>query len=102
MSLGNARIRPSADTLTTLLTATADSVVSSLVVTNTSGSATSFRVAIRPLGVSLEDSHYLYYDLPIDGNDTFILTGGIVLKNTDIVSVYANDATLSFNIFCTT
>lgn len=101
MSLGNARVKPSATTLTTLYTATADSVVSSIVVTNISATSTTFRVAIRPLGATIDDSHYIYYDLPIDGNDTFVFTGGITLLNTDVVSVYVNDATVSFNLFYT-
>ena len=102
MSLGNARIKPTATTATTLLEATASMVISSIIVTNLSGSMTSFRIAIRPLGATLNDSHYIYYDLPIDGNDTFVLTAGLTLQATDIVEVYATLGTLSFNLFYTT
>lgn len=102
MSLGNARIKPSATTLTTLFTASADSVVSSICITNIGGTATTFRIALRPLGASILDSHYIYYDLPIDANDTFIFTGGMTLKNTDIISVYSGNANLTFNLFYTT
>lgn len=100
--LGNARLKPSATTLSTLYTATADCVISSISICNLGATATTFRVAVRPLGTSIDDSHYLYYDLPIDANDTFILTGGVVLKNTDIVSVYSGNANLSYNLFYTT
>jgi len=100
--LGNARIKPSATTLTTLYTASADCVISSISICNLGATATTFRMAIRPLGAEINDAHYLYYDLPIDGNDTFILTGGVVLKNTDVVSVYSGNANLSYNIFYTT
>ena len=99
--LGNARVKPSATTNTTLFTATADSVVSSIVITNIGSTATTFRVALRPLGATLDDSHYLYYDLPIDGNDTFIFTGGISLVDTDVITVYSGNANLTFNLFYT-
>jgi hypothetical protein len=42
---------------------------------------------------------YLYYDVTLAGNDTFIATIGITLATTDVVSVYATLATLSFNLF---
>lgn len=92
---------PSATTLTTLYTvpASTSTVCSSIVVCNRSSSATSFRVAIRPNGASISDEHYLYYDIAIPGNDTFIATIGATLGDTDIVSVYATAATLSFNLF---
>ena len=99
--LGNARLKPSATTLSTLFTATTDSVVSSIVVTNL-GAASSFRIALRPLGTAIDNSHYLYYDLPIDANDTFILTIGISLVNTDVISVYSTSGNISFNLFYTT
>lgn len=92
---------PSATTLTTLYTVPAltDSVASSIVVCNRSATATSFRIAIRPAGASISDEHYIYYDISIGGNDTFCSTIGITLATTDVVSVYANDATLSFQLY---
>lgn len=99
-ALKNARIKPSAATLTTLYTcATTSSVISSIVVSNLSATVTTFRVALRPLGAAIDDSHYIYYDVTIAGNDTFIFTGGITMVNTDVLSVYATLATLSFNLF---
>jgi hypothetical protein len=74
-------------------------VISSLVVCNRSGTATSFRIAIRPGGATIADEHYLYYDLPLDSNDTFVATIGVTLYETDVIAVYATDATLSFAAF---
>lgn len=95
------QVVPSATTLTTLYTvpAATSAVVSSLVISNNSAVATSFRVAIRPAGAAADPKHYIYYDIPIDGNDTFVATIGITLATTDVVSVYATLATLSFNLF---
>ena len=92
---------PSAITLTTLYTVPAltDAVASTIIICNRSATATSFRVAIRPAGASISNEHYIYYDVAIGGYDTFIATVGITLATTDVVSVYANDATLSFNLF---
>jgi hypothetical protein len=92
---------PSAATLTTLYTvpAATSAVASSIVVCNRSATATSFRVAVRPLGAGIANEHYIYYDVAIPGNDTFIATIGITLATTDVVSVYATLATLSFSLY---
>ena len=92
---------PGAATLTTLYTVPAltSTVCSSIVVCNRSATATSFRVAVRPAGAAISNEMYLYYDVTIAGNDTFIATIGISLATTDVVSVYATLATLSFNLY---
>lgn len=92
---------PLAAKLTTLYTVPAGvgAVVSSIVICNRSSTATSFRIAVRPAGAAISNEQYLYYDLAIAGNDTFIATIGITLATTDVVSVYATLATLSFNLF---
>ena len=94
---------PLAATLTDLYTVPAltSSVGSSITVCNRSATATSFRVAIRPLGAAIADEHYIYYDVAIPGNDTFIATIGVTLATTDVVSVYNDLATLSFSLFGT-
>jgi hypothetical protein len=65
---------------------------------NRSATATSFRINIDPGGGGDSNEQYLYYDLPIDGNDTFVATVGLTLATTDLVRVYATLATLSFNV----
>jgi glucose-6-phosphate dehydrogenase assembly protein OpcA len=95
------QIAPSATTLTTLyaVPSATSAVCSTLVVCNRSSTATSFRVAVRPAGASISNEHYIYYDVAIAGNDTFCATIGISLATTDVVSVYATLATLSFSLF---
>jgi glucose-6-phosphate dehydrogenase assembly protein OpcA len=92
---------PSATTNTTLYTvpASTSTVVSTITVCNRSATATSFRVAIRPAGAAISNEHYIYYDVAIAGNDTFAATLGITLATTDVITVYATLATLSFNLF---
>jgi len=92
---------PGAATQTTLYTVPAltSTAVSSIVVCNRSAVATSFRIAVQPAGAGIANQMYLYYDVTIAGNDTFVATIGITLATTDVVSVYATLATLSFNLF---
>jgi hypothetical protein len=95
----NGQLKPSAATLSTLYTATGETVISSIVVCNLDAAATTFRIAVRPLGAAINDKHYLYYDVPVNGNDTFVATIGITLANTDVISCYATLATVSFSAF---
>ncbi len=79
--------------------AATSTVISSIVVTNQSATATTFRISVAVAGAVLATKQYLYYDVAIGGNDTFIFTGGITLAATDVIRVYATLATLSFNTF---
>ena len=74
-------------------------VCSSLLVCNQSSTSTTFRVAVRPAGETLEEKHYIYYDVLLAGNDTFAATLGLSLGPLDVVSVRNASPTLSFNLF---
>ena len=92
---------PSATTATTLYTvpASTSTVVSTISICNQAGSTASYRIAVRPAGATLAAQHYLAYDIVIAANDTTALTLGITLATTDVVTVYASSATLSFSAF---
>jgi glucose-6-phosphate dehydrogenase assembly protein OpcA len=94
---------PSATTATTLYTvpSSTSSIVSTLSVANIGSTATTFRVAVRPAGAMLANQHYLAYDVSIPANDTTILTLGLSLATTDVVTVYAGNANVSFSLFGT-
>ena len=96
-----AQLNPLAATLTTLYTvpAATSAVVSSIVVANRSATATSFRLSIAVAGAVDNNIQYLYYDVPIDGNDTFVATIGATLATTDVIRAYATLATCSFSVF---
>jgi hypothetical protein len=91
---------PAAATATTAYTvpSTTNTVVSSLIVCNRSTTPTTFRIYLDPAAGGASDEKYIYYGLPIDGNDTFIATIGVTLATTDLVRVYATLATLSFTV----
>jgi hypothetical protein len=98
-SLGQSK--PSAATLTTLYTvpSSTSAIVSTIKVCNLSAAATTFRLAHRVGGAAIEDKFYFYYDEIIPGNSTFTITSGITLATTDIISVYATLATVTFNMW---
>lgn len=92
---------PAATTATTLYTvpAATSTVTSTLTVANRGTSATKFRVAVRPAAATLADQHYVYYDIEIPSGDTFAATLGLTLAATDVVTVWAGNASLSFSLF---
>ena len=94
---------PAATTLTTLYTvpSSTSTVVSTIVISNLSTSAITFRVAIRPAGATVANQHYIAYDAAVAANDAVFLTLGVSLATTDVVSVYASTANVAFAVFGT-
>lgn len=95
-----AQSAPAATTATTLYTvpASTSAVCSTLSICNR-GSTTTFRVAVRPAGATLANQHYLAYDTWLNQYDSIFLTLGITLAATDVVTVYAGSADLSFSLY---
>lgn len=96
-----AQSNPSATTATTLYTvpSSTSAVVSTITICNQAASAGSYRIAVRPAGAALAAQHYVAYDVAIAANDTTALTLGMTLATTDVVTVYASSATMSFSAF---
>jgi hypothetical protein len=96
-----AQVNPSATTATTLYTvpSSTSSVLSTVTVCNQAASAASFRIAVRPAGATLAAVHYVAYDVALAANDTTALTLGLTLATTDVVTVYASSATVSFHAY---
>lgn len=94
------QIAVTAVTATTLYTvpAATQTVTSSVIVCNRGAVLSTFRVALRALGVATTNDSYLYYDVTIAPNDTFVATIGIVLIATDILEVYASTSNLTFQM----
>jgi len=91
---------PAATTLTTLYTvpASTSAVASTIAIANL-GVSTTVRVAVRPGGATIDNKHYLAYDVLLNQYDTVSLSIGMTLAATDVVSVYAGTATVAFNLF---
>ena len=95
-----AQLSPLPGMLTTVYTvpAATSTTISSIVICNTTALSTTFRISIQIAGAADNIKQYIYYDLPILNNDTFIATIGMTLAAGDVVAVNAG-STLSFNIF---
>jgi len=91
---------PAATTLTSLYTvpSATSSVCSTISICN-QGVSTTYRIAVRPAGAAITASQYIVYDAAINANDTVFLTLGVTLATTDVVSVYAGTATVSFHLY---
>ncbi len=94
------QLNPTATTLSTLyaVPAATSTVCSTLTIANL-GVTTTVRVAVRPAGASIANQHYIAYECTVSQYDTMSLTLGITLAATDVVSVYAGTANVSFNLF---
>jgi hypothetical protein len=92
---------PSATTETALYTvpSATTAIGSSIIIANRGTSVSTFRVSIAVNGAATSNKDYIYYDLPIGANDTFIATIGITLGDTDEVRVYASNTNLSFSLY---
>jgi glucose-6-phosphate dehydrogenase assembly protein OpcA len=92
---------PSATTATTLYTVGAgkSTVVSTIAVSNRAATSATYRIAIRPAGATLANEHYIAYDSTVGANDSTMLTIGITLAATDVITVYASTTNLSFSAF---
>ena len=95
------QVNPSATTATTLYTVPSakSAVISSLTVCNQASTSATFRVAVRPAAATLAAQHYIAYDVAVGAADTTVLTLGITLATTDVVTVYGSTANISFHAY---
>jgi hypothetical protein len=91
---------PAATTNTDLYTvpSATSAVCSTLAICNL-GAAATYRIAVRVAGATIEDKQYIVHDATINADDSALLTLGITLAATDVVTVYASTADVSFNLF---
>lgn len=92
---------PSANTDTTLYTvpASTQAVISTVNVANRGSAAATFRIAVRPGGAAIANQHYLAFDITIDSGAALPWTIGITMNATDVLTVRASTADLSFAAF---
>jgi glucose-6-phosphate dehydrogenase assembly protein OpcA len=92
---------PAATTLTTLYTVPSakEAVVSTISVANLAATAATFRLAVRPAGATIANQHYIGYDITVGASDSTLITVGLTLATTDVISVYASTANVAFSAF---
>jgi len=96
-----AQSAPSATTATNIYTvpSATSAVVSTIVIANRAATTATYRIAIRPAGATLANQHYIAYDITVGVSDSTTLTLGITMATTDVITVYASNANLSFSVF---
>jgi len=91
---------PAATTETTLYTAGAAAVVSTIMICNQASAAATYRIAVRPAAdVSTSARHWIVYGATVGASDSTALTIGVTLAAGDKIQIYASTATLSFSAF---
>lgn len=95
------QVNPAATTNTTLYTvpSATQAVVSTISICNQAGTSATYRIAVRVAGATLSAEEYIVYGATVAASDSVLLTLGITLAATDVITVYASSATLSFNAF---
>jgi hypothetical protein len=95
------QVNPAATTATTAYTvpSATQAVVSSIVICNQAATAATYRIAVRVAGSALSAEEYIVYGATVPASDSTFMTIGLTLGATDVVTVYASSATLSFNLF---
>lgn len=96
------QLAPSSGSLTDLYQVPFDVVgttVSSFVVANRDIHPTVFRMAVAIAAALDAPEQYVYWEVPIQEQDTFVATIGITLGVLDVVRVQAGNDMLSFNLF---
>tara|TARA_R110000796_G_scaffold50240_1_gene119051 strand:- start:117 stop:446 length:330 start_codon:yes stop_codon:yes gene_type:complete len=96
-----AQSAPSATTATDIYTvpSATTAVLSTIVVANRTATDATYRIAVRPAGASLANQHYIAYDVTVGASDSTTITLGVTMATTDVLTVYASTADLSFNVF---
>jgi hypothetical protein len=95
------QVNTAVDSLTTLYSVpvATSTIISTLAVCNQSNSSATYSVAIRPAGATIDNKHYINFNTAIPANDTVTIKIGITLAATDVISVSASSATMSFMAF---
>jgi hypothetical protein len=75
-------------------------VVSTISVTNDTATSATFRIYIRKDGATAAALNTLYYDTPLAGNSTMLITAGLTIDAADVITVQNGTANaLTFQAF---
>jgi hypothetical protein len=94
---------PGATTATDMYTVPSakETIISTLAVCNRTQGEIKYRIAIRPAGATLANTHYISFDAPAAGQDTTFITVGLTMATTDVLTVYAAANGLTFSAYGT-
>ncbi len=92
----NERVLPDVNSYTEIYRCESN-FIGNIIATNVSGTTLRIRIAMRPLGATLADSHHLIYDYILPAGQNFTIYG-LALNGSDAIDVYT-DGECSFNLF---
>lgn len=80
--------------------ASTETIVSTIVIANTSANEQAFRIFVREAGATASTANAIAYDTAINPQTQVAFTLGLTLSATDIISVRSNAAnTITFQAF---
>jgi hypothetical protein len=98
--LGQAHPAGTAETNVYTVPADTQTIVSTLSITNVTGSSASARVWVRIAGASTAHVNAILFDVPLAANSVAAFTLGITLDATDVVTVKSSSGgSLTFQLF---
>jgi hypothetical protein len=72
--------------------ASTQTIVSTISVTNDTATSATFRIYVRLNGAAAAAVNTLYFDTPLAGNSTLMITSGLSLNAGDIITVQSGTA----------
>lgn len=97
------QVNPTANTLTTVYTVPASNsaVVSTIAVCNTGTANALFSLAVRVANAAIATSQYIAFNTTVPSYDTVVLTLGLSLAATDVLSANVSTANIAVSAFGT-
>lgn len=96
--LGQVTAATSNTTLYTVPSAT-ETIVSTISVCNQASTSATYRIAVRPDGASIEAKHYIVYGATVPASDSTMLTVGLTMNASDVITVFSSIGEVSFNAY---
>jgi hypothetical protein len=96
------QVNPAVQTYATLYTvpASTQAVISTISICNANASVdANYSIAVRPAGETIDAKHFLTSNNVVGALDTIMLTVGLTLGNTDVVTVYVTNPNVAFGLY---
>ena len=97
---GNGTIGTAAQLYAASATASTSTIISSIVICNTSSSSATYTIAVNTATATYAAGRYVVFQATIAGNDTVALTLGLVLDPTNrFLNVSSSTASVNFSAY---
>jgi hypothetical protein len=94
------QISPTANTLTNVYsTGSSSAVVGTITIHNFSDSNTSYSLAVRPIGTTLNTQHYIIRGGVVPSRELITITGAVTMNANTILVANTNSGSMSFNAY---